>query len=202
MRKIFTIIISMILCMAVFTACGSFRDNEDSISESKNESVESIESSENTQSSESADSSNNIEISLNYGDYTGKISVYGLKVSKSGTLSDLPEISGYHWEYNDKKITNGVQYAFDTDVVFYLKNGDYIITLNYGDECLGDKSVKRVFVVRNGVISGLPKFDGYYWSYCDESVEKSTTVTIKNGDKFNYNMDIEISLVSEWTGYY
>lgn len=226
MRKIFTIIISLILCVAVFAACGSFRNNEDSISESKNESVESIESSSNAESvessetsensqsseksessgdvesSESTESSNNVEISLNYGDYTGNISVYGLKVPKSGTLSELPEINGYHWEYNDKKITNGTRYVFDTDVVFYLKNGDYIMTLNYGDEWLGDKSVKRVFVVRNGVISGLPKFEGYYWSYCDESVEKSNPVTIKNGDKFTYNTDIEISLASEWTGYY
>ena len=202
MRKIFTIITSLVLCLAIFTACGGFRDNEESISESKNESVESVESSENMDSSESLESSDSIEISLNYGDYVDNVSVYGLKVPKTGILKDLPEINGYHWEYNDKKITNGTRYVFDTDVVFYLKNGDYIITLNYGDEWLGDNSVKRIFVVRNGVISGLPKFEGYYWSYCDESVEKSNPVTIKNGDKFTYNTDIEISLASEWTGYY
>ena len=196
MRKIFAIIISLILCVAVFTACGDFRDNEDSVSESKNESVESVES------AESAESSNNVEISLNYGDYTGNISVYGLKVPKSGTLSDLPEINGYHWEYNDKKITNGVQYAFDTDVVFYLISGDYVITLNYGEEWLGDKSVKRIFVVRNGVISGLPKFEDHYWSYYDKSIEKSDPVMIKNGDKFTYNKDIEITLENGWTGFY
>ena len=35
MKKIFTIIISLILCTAVFTACGGFGGSENSVSESK-----------------------------------------------------------------------------------------------------------------------------------------------------------------------
>ncbi len=226
MRKIFTIIISLILCVAVFAACGSFRDNEDSISESKNESVESIESSSNAESvessetsensqsseksessrdaesSESAESSNNVEILLNYGDYTGNISVYGLKVPKSGTLSDLPEINGYHWEYNDKKITNGVEYAFDTDVVFYLISGDYVITLNYSDKWYGDTSVKKITVVKNGIISGLPKDEYFVWWYIESNGKKINVQEIKNGDKFLFNKDIELLFVDSYSDNY
>ncbi len=175
MRKIFTIIISLILCVMVFTACGDFRDNEDSDSEEET-----------------------IIVTLNYGDYTGSVSVCSLKVSKSGTLSGLPTIDGYHWEYCRLKIDNGYDYKFDVNVAFDLVADTYTITLVYGPKWNGDKSVKSIVVAKNGVISGLPEAEDFYWSYI---VDKKS-IEIKNGDTFKFDKDITITFESSYTDNY
>lgn len=135
MKKIFTIIVSFILCMAVFTACGEFGGSENSDSESKSGSVESVGTSENSESSESGQET-------------------------------------------------------------------YTITLVYGSKWNGDKSVESVKVAKNGVISGLPEAEDFYWSYTEGSGKNIKSIEIKNGDTFKFDKDITITFESAYTDNY
>lgn len=135
MKKIFTIIVSLILCMAVFTACGGFGGSENSDSESKSGSVESVGTSENSESSESGQET-------------------------------------------------------------------YTITLVYGTKWNGDKSVESVKVAKNGVISGLPEAEDFYWSYTEGSGKNIKSIEIKNGDTFKFDKDITITFESAYTDNY
>ena len=135
MKKIFTIIVSLILCMAVFTACGGFGDGENSVSESKSESNESVGTSGNSESSESGQET-------------------------------------------------------------------YTITLVYGSKWNGDKSVESVKVAKNGVISGLPEAEDFYWSYTEGSGKNIKSIEIKNGDTFKFDKDITITFESAYTDNY
>ena len=159
MRKIFTIIISLILCMAVLTACGGFGDSENSVSESKSESIESVESSESIESSSNANSSENTETSEN---------------SESSGKSESSEIGQ------------------DT----------YTITLVYSPKWYGDKSVKSIKVAKNGVISGLPEAEDFYWSFIEGSGKNIKSIEIKNGDTFKFDKDITITFRSSYTDNY
>lgn len=135
MKKIFTIIVSLILCVAVFTACGEFGGSENSDSESKSGSVESVGTSENSESSESGQET-------------------------------------------------------------------YTITLVYGSKWNGDKSVESVKVAKNGVISGLPEAEDFYWSYIEGSGKNIKSIEIKNGDTFKFDRDITITFESAYTDNY
>lgn len=135
MKKIFTIIVSLILCVAVFTACGEFGGSENSDSELKSGSVESVGTSENSESSESGQET-------------------------------------------------------------------YTITLVYGSKWNGDKSVESVKVAKNGVISGLPEAEDFYWSYTEGSGKNIKSIEIKNGDTFKFDKDITITFESAYTDNY
>lgn len=135
MRKIFTIIVSLILCVAVFTACGEFGGGENSDSESKSGSVESVGTSENSESSESGQET-------------------------------------------------------------------YTITLVYGSKWNGDKSIESIKVAKNGVISGLPEAEDFYWSYTEGSGKNIKSIEIKNGDTFKFDKDITITFESAYTDNY
>lgn len=147
MKKIFTIIVSLILCVAVFTACGGFGGSENSDSESKSGSVESVGTSENSESSESEKSSENTES------------------SESGQET-------------------------------------YTITLVYGSKWNGDKSIESIKVAKNGVISGLPEAEDFYWSYTEGSGKNIKSIEIKNGDTFKFDKDITITFESAYTDNY
>lgn len=147
MKKIFTIIVSLILCMAVLTACGGFGGSENSDSESKSGSIESVGTSENSESSESEKSSENTES------------------SESGQET-------------------------------------YTITLVYGSKWNGDKSIKSVKVAKNGVISGFPEAEDFYWSYTEGSGKNIKLIEIKNGDTFKFDKDITITFESAYTDNY
>ncbi len=135
MKKIFTIIVSLILCVAVFTACGEFGGGENSDSESKSGSVESVGTSENSESSESGQET-------------------------------------------------------------------YTITLVYGSKWNGDKSIESIKVAKNGVISGLPEAEDFYWSYTEGSGKNIKSIEIKNGDTFKFDKDITITFESAYTDNY
>ena len=159
MKKIFTIIVSLILCMAVFTACGGFGGSENSDSESKSGSVESVGTTENSESLESEKSSENTESS---------------ESEKSSENTESSE-SGQ-----------------DT----------YTITLVYGSKWNGDKSIESVKVAKNGVISGLPEAEDFYWSYTEGSGKNIKSIEIKNGDTFKFDKDITITFESAYTDNY
>lgn len=135
MKKIFTIIVSLILCVAVFTACGEFGGSENSDSELKSGSVESVGTSENSESSESGQET-------------------------------------------------------------------YTITLVYGSKWNGDKSIESIKVAKNGVISGLPEAEDFYWSYTEGSGKNIKSIEIKNGDTFKFDKDITITFESAYTDNY
>lgn len=159
MKKIFTIIVSLILCMAVLTACGGFGDGENSVGESKSESHESVGTTENSESSESEKSSENTES------------------SESEKSSENTESSESGQE-------------------------TYTITLVYGSKWNGDKSVESVKVAKNGVISGLPEAEDFYWSYTEGSGKNIKSIEIKNGDTFKFDKDITITFESAYTDNY
>lgn len=159
MKKIFTIIISLILCMAVFTACGGFGDGENSVSESKSGSIESVGTSGNGESSESEKFSENTES------------------SESEKSSENTESSESGQE-------------------------TYTITLVYGSKWNGDKSIESVKVAKNGVISGLPEAEDFYWSYTEGSGKNIKSIEIKNGDTFKFDKDITITFESAYTDNY
>ena len=159
MKKIFTIIVSLILCVAVLTACGGFGGGENSDSESKSGSVESVGTSENSESSESEKSSENTES------------------SESEKSSENTESSESGQE-------------------------TYTITLVYGSKWNGDKSVESVKVAKNGVISGLPEAEDFYWSYTEGSGKNIKSIEIKNGDTFKFDKDITITFESAYTDNY
>ena len=159
MKKIFTIIVSLILCMAVFTACGEFGGSENSDSESKSGSVESVGTSGNGESSESEKSSENTES------------------SESEKSSENTESSESGQE-------------------------TYTITLVYGSKWNGDKSIESIKVAKNGVISGLPEAEDFYWSYTEGSGKNIKSIEIKNGDTFKFDKDITITFESAYTDNY
>ena len=159
MKKIFTIIVSLILCIAVFTACGGFGGSENSDSESKSGSIESVGTPVNSESSESEKSSENTES------------------SESEKSSENTESSESGQE-------------------------TYTITLVYGSKWNGDKSIESIKVAKNGVISGLPEDEDFYWSYTEGSGNNIKSIEIKNGDTFKFDKDITITFESAYTDNY
>ena len=72
----------------------------------------------------------------------------------------------------------------------------------YGSKWNGDKSVESVKVAKNGVISGLPEAEDFYWSYTESSGKNIKSIEIKNGDTFKFDKDITITFESAYTDNY
>lgn len=78
----------------------------------------------------------------------------------------------------------------------------FTITLVYGSKWNGDKSIESIKVAKNGVISGLPEAEDFYWSYTEGSGKNIKSIEIKNGDTFKFDKDITITFESAYTDNY